>query len=159
MDRAQRENGPYAASFSHFRSETSGSVQTSPVPGVVVQAHYGDARLNRLFVVPRFEITLSDRSILRTSEQTDLIVRDAAEMRSMNLNPGTVWMPAVKGSNASIATPVATAAVHGTEFEVTAEGDLIVFEGEVELSGSGETPLLRQAARGRRRTRAGMLFG
>lgn len=132
-----------AGTFSNVRNAKFGPSSSS-----LTDAKVGDAvkvgELVRTGRRARAEITFSDRSILRMNEQTDLIVRDAAEMRSMTLNQGTVWMRVMKGSNASIATPVATATVRGTEFEFTAEGDLTVYEGEVELSGGGETLLVRQ---------------
>ncbi|MFQ3587447.1 MAG: adenylate/guanylate cyclase domain-containing protein [Fimbriimonadaceae bacterium] len=52
LDLTKQENDQYVTSYSHFRSDASGSVQTSQVPGVVVQAHYANALLNRLIVVP-----------------------------------------------------------------------------------------------------------
>ncbi|MFQ3587446.1 MAG: FecR domain-containing protein [Fimbriimonadaceae bacterium] len=132
-----------AGTFSNVRNAKHG-----PSPSSLADARVGDpvrvGELVRTGRRARAEITFSDRSILRINEQTDVVIRDTAEMRTMSLNQGTVWMRVMRGSNASIATPVATATVRGTEFEFTAEGDLAVYEGVVELSGGGETLLVRQ---------------
>ena len=85
------------------------------------------------------QITFNDRSALRLSELTELIVQDAISLRRLQLSRGAIWTRVTKGSNTSVQTPVATATVRGTEFLMDSDGNLAVREGIVDLEAGGFT--------------------
>lgn len=84
-------------------------------------------------------IAFNDKSVLRLSELTELIVQDSTTLRRLQLAKGALWVRVTKGSNTSIQTPVATATVRGTEFLFDEFGNLAVREGMVELEAGGFT--------------------
>lgn len=88
------------------------------------------------------EIRFDDHSILRVNERTDMVVYDAKSLRNIQLNQGAVWVKVAKGVNTTITTPTATATARGTQFEVRANGEILVFEGSVAVSAGGQTVLV-----------------
>jgi hypothetical protein len=83
------------------------------------------------------EITFLDGSIVRVNERTELVIRDTATMRRLVLQQGALWVRVADGAATQVQTPVATATARGTIFEVTADGQLRVLEGAVDLEGLG----------------------
>jgi hypothetical protein len=85
------------------------------------------------------QINFNDKSALRLSELTELIVQDSLSLRRLQLAKGAIWIRVTKGSNTSVQTPIATATVKGTEFLFDEFGNLAVREGIVELQANGFT--------------------
>lgn len=100
-------------------------------------------------------IILSDQTVLKLAENTELVLVDLREteeanlIRRFQLSVGRVWSDVTprerSGSVFEIEGPQATAAVKGTAFEVDAgEGqtEVRVWEGSVEASADGQKFLL-----------------
>ena len=83
------------------------------------------------------EITFTDGSAIRVNEQTDLIVQSAAALRRIRLEQGALWVKDENGSRTSVQTPVGTATARGTEFIVSADGNVSVKAGSVDLEAKG----------------------
>jgi hypothetical protein len=101
--------------------------------GQRVRNHYGLRTLRR----SRAQINFDDKSVLRVNERTDMVVEDTESLRRIQLGQGAVWVRVAKGRNTTVETPTATATARGTEFEVRANGDLLVYEGVVDLTIGG----------------------
>ncbi|BCH27455.1 FecR domain-containing protein [Mesorhizobium sp. L-8-3] len=85
-------------------------------------------------------ILFADDTQLRMGRNTTLVVKkvgDASDSEFM-LQSGTIWARAQRGgAGLTVETPAAAAAIRGTDWTMTVEGDktsLIVLEGVVELS-------------------------
>ena len=89
------------------------------------------------------EIKFLDGSLLRVNERTDLVVQQAANLRTVKLSTGAVWVRVAKGANTSVETPTCTAHAKGTIFVVAVNPDgstqVTVLEGTVEVSHNGVT--------------------
>ncbi len=91
-------------------------------------------------------LNFNDRSQLRVNERTDLVIRPAADLKRYRLESGAVWLKVPKGLKVEVETPVLTAAVRGTEFEVTAEGEVRVYDGAVEVSHNGQRYMVERGS-------------
>jgi len=92
------------------------------------------------------EIHFHDKSILRVNERTDMIINDpGVGQRHVDLKAGAVWIKVAKGVNTTISTPTATATARGTQFEVRANGEILVYEGSVAVHSSGGQTVLVEA--------------
>jgi hypothetical protein len=84
------------------------------------------------------EIAFRDKSVLRLNERTDLVVQDAAQLRHIRLQTGSIWIRVAHGANTAVETPTATATARGTVFVVTVLLDgrtrLEVIEGIVDFT-------------------------
>jgi hypothetical protein len=135
---AQNVVGKIAAS----RSASHSATPTSPNAGYVavksdIPVRNGDGvRTSRRGFA---QIAFNDKSVLRLSELTELIVQDSVSLRRLQLAKGALWVRVTKGSNTAIQTPVATATVRGTELLIDELGNLAVREGSVELEANGFT--------------------
>jgi len=108
-----------------------------------IKNHYG-LRTGRR---SKAEIHFDDKSILRVDERTDIVVKDPGpnqRLVDVRGKEGGVWIKVAKGINTTITTPTATATARGTEFEVRANGDILVYEGSVAVhpSKGGQTILV-----------------
>jgi tetratricopeptide (TPR) repeat protein len=85
-------------------------------------------------------VLFSDNTQLRLGRNTVMMVKKlhSAENTLLGLEQGTVWGRAERGGESvTIETPAAAAAIRGTDWTLTVEGDrtsLVVLEGVVELS-------------------------
>ncbi len=111
----------------------------------------------------RLAILFADHTQVRMGRNTTLVVRaiDRAADSRLELQGGTLWARAKRvGSGIAVDTPAAAAAIRGTDWTLTVEGDqttLSVFEGSVSLSnpqgsvtiakGEGATVSIGQAPR------------
>lgn len=107
-------------------------------PGQAVREGYGVRTFRRSFA----EITFNDTSVIRVNEDTDLVVQSASTLRRIRLERGAMWVRDQNGSRTSVQTPVDTATARGTEFTVSANGEVAVTSGEVELEAHGATIVL-----------------
>jgi hypothetical protein len=94
------------------------------------------------------EITFNDNSLLRVSERTDLVVRDAATLRTIQREGGSVWVRVTKGTKTQVATPTVTLSARGTVFVVEQDGKektlLHVLEGIVEAIYGDKTVTVKE---------------
>lgn len=81
----------------------------------------------------RAMLGFNDGAELRVNERTELVIKNTDNLRRMGLGAGAVWLKVPKGQKLVVETPTVTAAVRGTEFEVTSEGEVRVYEGTVEV--------------------------
>ncbi|WP_075293307.1 TonB-dependent receptor domain-containing protein [Pararhizobium arenae] len=111
----------------------------------------------------RLAILFADDTQVRMGRNTTLVVRsiDASADSRLELQGGTIWARAKRGgSSIAVDTPAAAAAIRGTDWTLTVDGDqttLSVFEGSVSLSnpqgsvavakGEGATVAIGQAPR------------
>ncbi|HWK68699.1 MAG TPA: FecR domain-containing protein [Rhizobiaceae bacterium] len=85
-------------------------------------------------------ILFSDDTQVRMGRNTTLVVKKVGEASDSEfaLENGTIWARAARGgAGLTVETPAAVAAIRGTDWTMTVEGDktsLIVLEGVVELS-------------------------
>ncbi|MCF6368494.1 FecR domain-containing protein [Rhizobium halophilum] len=85
-------------------------------------------------------ILFRDRTQVRLGRNSSLLVRDVSpgSDAQLELQSGTIWARAERGGpGVSVQTPAATAAIRGTDWTMTVEGErttLTVLEGRVELS-------------------------
>lgn len=84
-------------------------------------------------------ILFADRTQVRLGRNSTLQVKQMAPAGDtmLNLESGTMWARAERGGQGlAVETPAATAAIRGTDWSLTVQGDktsLIVLEGQVEL--------------------------
>ncbi|MDQ0318527.1 Tfp pilus assembly protein PilF [Pararhizobium capsulatum DSM 1112] len=117
----------------------------------------------RTNAVGRLAILFADDTQVRMGRNTTLVVKSintSADSR-LELQGGTIWARAKRGGNGiAVDTPAAAAAIRGTDWTLTVEGDhttLSVLEGSVSLSnpqgsvtvarGEGATVSIGQAPR------------
>lgn len=85
-------------------------------------------------------ILFTDRTQVRMGRNSSLLVRNvsAGEDAQLELQSGTIWARAERGGpGVTVQTPAATAAIRGTDWTMTVEGErttLTVLEGRIELS-------------------------
>nr|CAD6604652.1 TonB-dependent receptor [Pseudorhizobium flavum] len=85
-------------------------------------------------------ILFSDRTQVRLGRNSSLLVREisAGNDAKLELQSGTIWARAERGGpGVTVQTPAATAAIRGTDWTMTVEGErttLTVLEGRVRLS-------------------------
>jgi tetratricopeptide (TPR) repeat protein len=86
-------------------------------------------------------VLFADRTQMRLGRNTTLLVKNAAPGRDARfaLEGGTIWARAERGgAGLTVDTPAAAAAIRGTDWTLSVDGDgrtsLIVLEGKVELS-------------------------
>lgn len=115
--------------------EAGGSDYVDAREGQRVRNHYGIRTLRRSHA----QIDFDDHSILRINERTDMTIEDSASLRQIQLHQGAVWVKVAKGVNTTVQTPTATATARGTAFEVRSNGDLLVYEGTVDMTIGGRT--------------------
>ncbi|MEQ1821653.1 MAG: FecR family protein [Fimbriimonadaceae bacterium] len=106
---------------------------------------FGQARLNQSVFDSQSIRTLKQSSAailfvdgfeLRVSQRTELILHSSEALRKLKLGAGAIWVKVKPGVRVEVETPVLTAAVRGTEFEINEQGELRVYSGIVE--GSNE---------------------
>jgi hypothetical protein len=114
---------------------TAGGTYATPTANQPVKNGDGVRTERRGFA----QVTFNDKTALRLSELTELIVQDSISLRRLQLAKGAIWIRVTKGSNTSVQTPVATATVRGTEFLMDEKGNLAVREGLVDLEAGGFT--------------------
>ena len=95
------------------------------------------------------EISFSNEStLLRINERTVLKVFNAAQMRKIQLDTGSVWVRVQKGANTTIETPTCTATTYGTVFIFSYDAikqlaRLVVMDGHVEFrTSSGQVRMV-----------------
>lgn len=76
---------------------------------------------------------------LRINQRTELVLQSTATLRKMRLSSGAVWVRVAPGIRVEVETPVLTAAVRGTQFEISSAGELKVYEGIVEAENQTGT--------------------
>lgn len=122
------------------------SVLTSK-PGQGPEAGFQPARLKQGLAVDQHVRTLkrsrallkfADGAELRVNERTELVMLKSADMRRIKLGAGGLWIKVPKGTKLVVETPVVTAAVRGTEFEIDSEGNVRVYDGTVEVAKNNE---------------------
>ena len=79
-----------------------------------------------------------DGAALKVNQRTELVIQASATLKKIGLTQGAVWMKVPKGQQVSVETPLLTASVRGTEFEVDAEEGVRVYDGMVEVSAGGQ---------------------
>lgn len=85
-------------------------------------------------------ILFSDRTQVRLGRNSSLLVRQVnpGDDAQLELQSGSIWARAERGGpGVTVQTPAATAAIRGTDWTMTVEGErttLTVLEGQVELS-------------------------
>lgn len=95
-------------------------------------------------------VLFADRTQMRLARNTTLMVKDvgAAADSVFHLQQGTLWGRAQRGGlGLTVTTPAAAAAIRGTDFALTVEGDrtaLTVLEGLVTLSNPQGSVVVRQ---------------
>jgi hypothetical protein len=82
----------------------------------------------------RAMLGFTDGAQLRVNERTELVIKTSQQLKRLELGAGAVWLKVPSGQRLVVETPTVTAAVRGTEFEVTAEGEVRVYEGAVDVS-------------------------
>lgn len=111
----------------------------------------------RTNAVGQLAILFADHTQIRLGRNSSLLVRQmgAADDTVLDLKGGTIWARAQRGGRGlKIETPAAAAAIRGTDWSLSVEGDktsLVVMEGTVELSnaqgsvrvGKGEAAVAR----------------
>lgn len=104
----------------------------------------------RTNAVGSLAIRFADNTLVRMGRETVLRVRriDGTATSELDLQGGTIWGRADRGgSNLTVDTPAAAAAIRGTDWTLRAEGDrttLTVLEGTVELSNAHGSVLVNQ---------------
>ncbi len=86
-------------------------------------------------------ILFADRTVIRLHPNSTLLVRAVGAAAELELRAGTLWGRAERGGGGLVVrTPTAAAAIRGTDWALTAEGDgtarLSVYDGQVELSNA-----------------------
>lgn len=85
-------------------------------------------------------IRFADKSLVRMGRNTTMVVKKISSTSDsvLSLTEGTIWARAARGgSKVQVETPAATAAIRGTDWTLTVNGDrttLTVLEGAVELA-------------------------
>jgi Flp pilus assembly protein TadD len=98
-------------------------------------------------------ITFTDQTTIRVGRQSTLVVNQIAASSAggnteLTLPSGNVWARASRGgSGVAVKTPAASAAIRGTDWSLSVQGDrtsLVVMEGVVELSNAQGSVTVRQ---------------
>lgn len=108
---------------------------------------FSSARLNqglfeqqhlRTYRRARAAMAFLDGAALKVNQRTELVIQASATLKKIGLTQGAVWMKVPKGQQVSVETPLLTASVRGTEFEVDAQEGVRVYEGMVEVFAGGQ---------------------
>jgi Flp pilus assembly protein TadD len=121
-------------------------------PAIVKQDVVGGDTL-RTGEIGTLGITFADQTTIRVGRQSTLLVNQIAAASSsgnteLTVPAGNVWARASRGgSGVTVKTPAASAAIRGTDWSLSVQGDrtsLLVMEGVVEFSNSQGSVTVRQ---------------
>lgn len=104
----------------------------------------------RTNAVGQLAILFADNTQIRLGRNSSLLVRQmgATGDTVLDLNSGSIWARAQRGGRGlKVETPAAAAAIRGTDWSLTVDGDktsLAVLEGTVELTNAQGTVQVRQ---------------
>lgn len=98
-------------------------------------------------------VTFNDQTTIRIGRQSTLVINEIAASQTdgnteLTLPSGNVWARAARGgSGVTVKTPAASAAIRGTDWSLTVQGDrtsIVVMEGVVEFSNAQGSVTVRQ---------------